>query len=171
MRNNAAEKLLSTARAEGLTITENGFAEHMDQIDPLQKHREAYHIPKKRDGSDYVYLCGNSLGLQHKDVESSVGGTMKKWRELGMLGQFQHPNPWFELDSLGRKEIATIVGAQESEVITMNSSNVNIHLLLMAFFRPKGDRRKVLMETHAPPSITHACSWRFLDPKGTGERC
>ncbi|RNF08350.1 putative kynureninase [Trypanosoma conorhini] len=156
MRNNAAEKLLSTARTEGLSITENGFAEFMDCADPLREHREAFHFPKRREGGDYVYVSGNSLGLQHKDVESSVGAALKKWRDLGVLGNYQHPNPWEELESLGRKEVAAIVGAQESEVVTMNSFGVNLHLLLMAFYRPKGKRRRILTWNHSSPSSTHA---------------
>ncbi|KAH9577724.1 Aminotransferase class V domain [Trypanosoma melophagium] len=156
MRNNAAEKLLSTARTECLSITENDFAEYMDRSDPLQEHRHVYCIPKKRDGTDYIYVCSNALGLQHRDVESSVGGALKKWRELGVLGEYRHPNPWCELDSLGRKEMASIVGAQESEVITMNSHSVNLHLMLMAFYKPKGKRRKIVVENHSLPSNTHA---------------
>ncbi|ESL08559.1 kynureninase [Trypanosoma rangeli SC58] len=156
MRNNAAEKLLSTARTEGLLLTENGFAEFMDAADPLREHREAFHFPKRREGGDYVYVSGNVLGLQHKDVESSVGGALKKWRDLGVMGNYQHPNPWEELESLGRKEMAAIVGAQESEVITMNSFGVNLHLLLMAFYRPKGKRRRILTWNHSFPGSTHA---------------
>ncbi|ORC92827.1 kynureninase [Trypanosoma theileri] len=156
MRNNAAEKLLSTARMESLSITENDFAEYMDRNDPLQEHRHSYYIPKQRDGSDYVYICSNALGLQHRDVESGVGGALKKWRELGVLGEYRHPNPWVELDSLGRKEMASIVGAQESEVVSMNSQGVNLHLMLMAFYKPKGKRRKIVVENHSFPSNTHA---------------
>ncbi|EKG05302.1 kynureninase, putative [Trypanosoma cruzi] len=165
MRNNATEKLLSTARAEGLSITENGFAEFMDRTDPLHEHREAFHFPKRRDGGDYVYVSGNTLGLQHKDVESNVGGVLKKWRDLGVMGNYQHPNPWEELESLGRKEIAAIVGAQESEVITMNSFGVNLHLLLMAFYRPKGKRRRIVTGNHASPSSTYAIISQ-LDSRG-----
>nr|CCC92655.1 putative kynureninase [Trypanosoma congolense IL3000] len=156
MRNNAAEKILSTARAEGFALTEDGFAECMDRNDPLRAHRETFNIPKRRDGTNHVYLCGQTLGLQHKDVESSVVGVLKRWRELGVLAEFQHPNPWVEVDRLGRKEIASIVGAQESEVITMNSYTVNLHLLLIAFYKPKGSRRRVLMGNYTLPNNVHA---------------
>ncbi|EAN76313.1 kynureninase, putative [Trypanosoma brucei brucei TREU927] len=128
----------------------------MDRNDPLQVHRDAFNIPKRRDGSDHVYLCGQTLGLQHKDVESSVAGALKRWRELGVLAEFQHPNPWAEVDRLGRKEIAEIVGAQESEVITMNSYTVNLHLLLIAFYKPKGNRRLVMMGNYALPNNVYA---------------
>ncbi|KAH8618654.1 putative Aminotransferase class V [Trypanosoma vivax] len=156
MRNNATEKLLNTARAENLALTEDGFADYMDNSDPLRDHRDAFSFPKRRNGQAYVYMSGQTLGLQHKDVETSVVNSLKKWREHGALGAFHHPNPWSELDSLGKREIALIVGAHESEVITMNSHTVNLHLLLLAFYRPKGNRRRVLLGSRAIPSNTYA---------------
>jgi len=42
------------------------FAKELDQQDPLANFRNQFHIPKNPDGTDQIYLCGNSLGLQPK---------------------------------------------------------------------------------------------------------
>lgn len=78
MRNAAAGKLLATASSTGLSLTDEGFAEYMDSNDPLKEHRASFHFPKQADGRSFTYLCGNSLGLQHVDVEAKVNGMLKK---------------------------------------------------------------------------------------------
>ena len=56
-------------------------------------------------------------------------------------------------DLPGRKMTAKIVGAKkESEVALLNSLTVNIHLTMAAFYKPKGNRTKILIEDHAFPS-------------------
>lgn len=45
-----------------------------------------------------------------------------------------------------------IVGAKTDEVALLNGLTVNIHFLLSAFYKPSGQRRKILIEDHAFPS-------------------
>ena len=47
---------------------ERSFAEQQDRADPLAKLRDEFLIPRRADGSEQVYLCGHSLGLQPKAV-------------------------------------------------------------------------------------------------------
>lgn len=49
-----------------------------------------------------------------------------------------------------------IVGAKESEVVVMNQLTVNLHLLLISFYRPEGKRKKILFETKPFPSDHYA---------------
>ena len=140
-------------------------ATKFDAEDPLRPHRSAFHFPVCPEGqrfvghphrSTFLYFVGNSLGLQHADVERSVVAELHKWRTQACEGHFESPNPWFEIDEVLRDDMATIVGAKRSEVVIMNSLTVNLHLLLATFYRPQGQRRKILCERFPFPSDTHA---------------
>ena len=69
------------------------FAAHLTATDPLRSYRERFHIPRKRDGSEAVYLCGHSLGLQPKRARAYIEQEMKDWEQLGVEGHFQAQNP------------------------------------------------------------------------------
>ncbi|KAG5499675.1 hypothetical protein JIQ42_05151 [Leishmania sp. Namibia] len=152
MRNAATETLLSTVGATGLALTEDSFAEHMDDIDPLREHRNSYHIPTMRDGTQLAYLAGNSLGLQHVSVETSMAAFLKKWREQAVGGHFMQPIQWFEMDQMCVKDMAIIAGAKDTEVAIMNTLTVNLHLLLSAFYQAQGSKKKIMIDTHSFPS-------------------
>nr|AGU68148.1 kynureninase [Crithidia acanthocephali] len=156
MRNAATETLLSTVSTTGMALTEDAFAEYMDNADPLREHRNAYHIPPMRDGTPFSYLVGNSLGPQHVGVEAAVAGFLKKWRDQGCEGHAMQPNPWNEADQTYIKDMASLVGAKDAEVAIMNSLTVNLHLLLTAFYRPQLTKKKIMIEHKSFPSDTYA---------------
>jgi kynureninase len=156
MRNAATETLLSTVSQTGMALTEDAFAEHMDNADPLREHRSAYHIPPMRDGTPFSYLVGNSLGPQHVGVEAAIAGFLKKWRDQGCEGNAMQPNPWIEVDQTYLKDMASLVGAKDAEVAIMNSLTVNLHLLLIAFYRSQGTKRKIMIEHKSFSSDSYA---------------
>lgn len=156
MRNAATETLLSTVSTTGMALTEDSFAEHMDNADPLREHRDAFHIPPMRDGTPFSYLVGHSLGPQHAGVEAAVAGYLKKWRDQGCEGHSMQPNPWYEADQTYLKDMASLVGAKDAEVAIMNSLTVNMHLLLTAFYRPQGTKKKLMTEHRCSPSDVYA---------------
>eukprot|EP01059_Diplonema_ambulator_P000200 TRINITY_DN10172_c0_g1_i1.p1 TRINITY_DN10172_c0_g1~~TRINITY_DN10172_c0_g1_i1.p1 ORF type:complete len:456 (+),score=131.55 TRINITY_DN10172_c0_g1_i1:55-1422(+) len=150
-----SETLKAKAAEIGCGITDKALAEKMDDEDPLKGYRDEFRIPKK-NGKDIVYLCGNSLGLQHKGVKDSVVEHLDKWGEQAVEGHFKQPCPWFEIDDIVRGAMATVVGAKREEVVVMNTLTVNLHLLLAAFYNPQGARRKILIEKNPFPSDMYA---------------
>ena len=70
-----------------------------------------------------------------------------------MLGQ---EDRWINYHERLTKSSANVVGAKPSEVVIMNALTVNIHLLLVSFYRPKKDRYKIIIEKGAFPSDQYA---------------
>jgi kynureninase len=132
------------------------FARKMDGQDPLASFRERFHIPKSRDGGDAVYLCGNSLGLQPTNTADYVNAELEKWRHLGVKGHFDGDFPWMPYHEFLTPAMAELVGGQPSEVVVMNSLTVNLHLMMVSFYRPTADRHKILIEDQAFPSDRYA---------------
>jgi kynureninase len=103
-----------------------------------------------------VYLCGHSLGLQPKSAAPYVEQELADWRRLGVLGHHAAARPWIEYHEALAAPLAELVGAAPGEVVAMNSLTVNLHLMMVTFFRPQGTRNRVLMEKSAFPSDRHA---------------
>ena len=131
-------------------------AAHLDGLDPLAGFRSRFHLPKRPDGGDASYFVGNSLGLQPVAARAIIEQELDDWARLGVEGHFDATRPWYPYHENLRDGFAQIVGALPTEVVAMNSLTVNLHLLLVSFHRPEGDRRILLMEEGAFPSDTYA---------------
>ncbi|MEO8795900.1 MAG: kynureninase [Daejeonella sp.] len=127
------------------------FAQSMDQSDPLKKFRTEFIFPQKNK-QDIIYLCGNSLGLQPKSAQKYLNEQLANWGNLAVEGWFEGESPWMFYHKEMQTLMAPIVGALPSEVIPMNNLSVNLHLMMVSFYRPKGKRVKILMEGGAFPS-------------------
>jgi kynureninase len=127
-----------------------------DAVDPLAGYREEFHHPCDGAGRRMVYLCGHSLGLQPKSAAQYVEQEMQDWRRLGVLGHHIAQRPWIHYHEQAAAPLAALVGAQASEVVAMNSLTVNLHLMMVSFFRPQGARKRVLIEKSAFPSDRYA---------------
>ncbi|HET9408179.1 MAG TPA: kynureninase [Candidatus Sulfotelmatobacter sp.] len=132
------------------------FAREMDRQDPLAGYRERFWIPKTPTGEDCIYLCGHSLGLQPKSATQYVCGELEDWAKLGVEGHFHARNPWIPYHHLLAEQTATLVGAKTDEVVVMNSLTVNLHLMMVSFYRPTKRRHKILIERGAFPSDEYA---------------
>jgi kynureninase len=132
------------------------YARQQDQNDPLARFREKFHIPTRPDGSEVIYLCGNSLGLQPKSTEQYVQQELDDWKKFGVEGHFEARRPWLPYHEFLNKGMAEIVGGLPEEVIVMNTLTVNLHLLMVSFYRPTKDRHKILIEANAFPSDRYA---------------
>jgi kynureninase len=132
------------------------FAANLPSNDPLAAYRERFYIPKNPDGTDAVYLCGHSLGLQPKTARAYLEQEMKDWERLGVEGHFQARHPWMPYHELLTASTARLVGTLPEEVVIMNSLTVNLHLLMASFYRPTRERHKILIEANAFPSDRYA---------------
>ena len=131
------------------------FAIAMDERDPLKGFRERFLFPKLA-GGDCVYLCGHSLGLQPKTAAAYIEQELKDWADLGVEGHFHAKNPWMPYHRLLTEQTAELVGANPLEVVVMNSLTVNLHLMMVSFYRPTRERHKIVVERGAFPSDQYA---------------
>ena len=132
------------------------FAAAQTARDPLAHFRERFHIPKMADGSDCIYLCGQSLGLQPKSAREYVEQELQDWARLGVDGQLHARNPWIPYHELLTAPISRLVGALPIEVVAMNSLTVNLHMMMVSFYRPTPQCHKILIEANAFPSDQYA---------------
>lgn len=138
------------------------FASAMDARDPLAHFRDRFCFPKAASGDECIYLCGHSLGLQPKSASSYLDQELRDWANLGVEGHFQATNPWMPYHRMLTQQTAALVGAQESEVVVMNSLTVNLHLMMASFYRPTTRRHKILVERGAFPSDQYAVNSQIL---------
>ncbi len=136
-----------------LMIFENtkDFARQLDDQDVLQKYKGEFIFPKV-NGKNVIYFTGNSLGLQPKRTKSYVDEIMNDWAELGVEGHFFAQKPWWDYQERFAEPLSKIVGSLPSEVTVMNTLTVNLHLLMVSFYRPTKTRFKIICEEKAFPS-------------------
>lgn len=132
------------------------FAQNLDAQDSLKHFREKFYIPKQTNGEDVLYFTGNSLGLQPKTVREYIEQELKDWENLGVEGHFHAKSAWMPYHEFLTEPMANVVGAKPSEVVVMNSLTVNLHLLMVSFYRPSGKRNKIVIEKNAFPSDQYA---------------
>jgi len=131
-------------------------ANELDKNDPLSHFRERFHFPKFNSNKPYIYFSGNSLGLQPDTAEQYVKEELEAWKQMGVNAHLGAKRPWLAYHEFLTSYSAEIVGAQDKEVVVMNALTVNLHLLMTSFYRPKGVRKKILIEKHAFPSDRYA---------------
>jgi len=143
-------------------------ARELDRQDSLSGFRDEFLIPTKADGSEQLYFCGNSLGLQPRGVKAAVLEELTAWQNLAVEGHFKGQRPWLSYNDLLRGPMAEIVGAKPQEVVVMNALTVNLHLMMISFYRPQGQRKKILIEQQSFPSDRYAVESQIrmhgLDP-------
>lgn len=130
-------------------------AHALDAADPLRRLRDEFLIPQ-HDGRDQLYFCGNSLGLQPRAVRTALLDELDDWAGLGVEAHFRGKHPWMPYHEFVRESLAATVGALPSEVVAMNSLSVNLHLLMVSFYRPTAERHAILIEAGAFPSDRYA---------------
>jgi len=159
----AAESLFGTALEDGPEA-----AQRLDEDDELSRFRDRFDLPRDASGGPAVYLAGHSLGPLPREAGAAVRAEIQRWAGRGVEGWFEEPGAWFTADERHLPAVASMVGARTHEVAVMNGLTLNLHLLLASFFRPAGERRRVLVERPCFPSDRYALEthlrWHGLDP-------
>ncbi|MGC5020615.1 kynureninase [Micromonospora sp. DT47] len=153
-----------------MTLAEQD-AHRLDKADP--GHRHLFHVPPA-DGGRYpeaAYLAGNSLGLQPRATRDELLADLDAWRRLGVEGHLEAERPWLPYHEFLTAPAARLVGALPAETVVMNSLTVNLHLLMVSFYRPAGERTRIVIEDSAFPSDSYAvrsqARFHGLDPDDT----
>ena len=131
------------------------FAKQLDEQDSLKHFRDKFYIPIV-NGKECIYLTGNSLGLQPKKTQDYVLDELEDWATHGVEGHFHARTPWVSYHEIFEEQLAQIVGALPEEVVAMNQLTVNLHLLMISFYRPTSKRFKIICEAKAFPSDQYA---------------
>ena len=135
---------------------DGALARRLDVADALAGLRDEFHLPLGQDGEPVVYLAGNSLGLQPKAVRGYIDEALEDWAKYAVEGHTRARRPWLPYHELVTHPMARVMGAQPSEVVVMNTLTVNLHLMMVSFYRPTKERYRLLVEAGAFPSDQYA---------------
>jgi len=131
------------------------YSKQLDAQDPLKYFREKFLIPQHK-GKDCIYLNGNSLGLQPKSAKDEIQKVLDDWQNLAVEAHFYASKPWIDYHDFFPELLSKIVGALPHEIVVMNSLTVNLHLLMITFYRPSKQRYKIICEAKTFPSDQYA---------------
>lgn len=131
------------------------YARKADQADALHHFKAQFHFPH-HNGKEVIYFCGNSLGLQPKSAHAAIETELKTWREQAVGGYFNGANPWLYYQDYCKPALAKIMGASNEEITVMNALTVNMHLMMLSFYKPTPTRYKIMLEAGAFPSDQYA---------------
>jgi len=144
------------------------FARQLDDADPLKRFRKCFHIPRG-EGKEQIYFLGNSLGLQPVNTREEINRVLQQWANYGVEAFFQGEEPWLEMHERLVEPLSWIIGARPAELVVMNQLTINLHLMMVSFYRPQGKRNKIICEARAFPSDQYMLETHLkhlgLDPK------
>jgi len=127
------------------------FAQELDSRDTLRHYRNEFVFPQHH-GKNVIYFTGNSLGLQSKRAIKYIDEVLADWGNLAVEGHFYAEKPWWDYHERFAIPLSKLVGALPSEITVMNTLTVNLHLMMVSFYRPTKTRYKIICEEKAFPS-------------------
>ena len=133
-------------------------ARALDAEDVEHLRRGDFLIPPAEGGPypESAYLAGNSLGLQAREIRERLDEVLREWHSWAVEGHTEAQRPWVGYHALLREPAAALVGALPSEVVSMNSLTVNLHLMMISFYRPTPGRHAIVIEDTTFPSDSYA---------------
>ncbi|OGB33553.1 MAG: kynureninase [Burkholderiales bacterium RIFCSPLOWO2_12_FULL_61_40] len=97
-----------------------------DVADPLQSLRDLFSIPP-----DVIYLDGNSLGAMPKAAATRAAEVITQEWGQGLIRSWNTAG-WFSLPQRLGNRIAPLIGAGQNQVVTTDSTSVNLYKVLSA---------------------------------------
>ena len=146
---------METSTNSGIFENTLAFAQNSDKEDKLRAYREKFFFPQ-HNGQEVVYFTGNSLGLQPKATQDYVLNELEDWATFGVEGHFHSRKPWLPYHEIFPQQLSKIVGCLPNEVVVMNQLTVNLHLLMVSFYKPTQEKYKIICEAKAFPSDQYA---------------
>lgn len=168
----AGRRAAAAAGGGGTGAAAEEEARRLDATDPVPSLRAEFHVPPAPGGAypEAAYFAGNSLGLQPRTVAGLLREELDDWARLGVEGHTRGRRPWVDYHEPLREPAARLVGALPHEVVAMNTLTVNLHLMMASFYRPSGERTRIVIEDTAFPSDSYAVASQAvhhgLDPAG-----
>lgn len=132
------------------------FSVKLDNEDPLKKFRSEFNFPESEGENSVLYFAGHSLGLMPKRSKEYINEELDAWAKYGVEGHFNGKHPWLPYHEFLNENMANVVGGKPNEVVVMNSLTVNLHLMMVSFYRPTKERNKILIENNTFPSDRYA---------------
>lgn len=144
-------------------------AKELDKQDSLHSFRNRFNFPLNEKGEKILYFTGHSLGLMPKLAQEYIQEELNAWKAFAVEGHFNGKHPWMTYQEGLSEAFTEVVGAHSSEIAIMNTLTVNLHLMLVSFYRPTKKRFKILIENNTFPSDKYAVDsqarFHGYDPK------
>ena len=137
-------------------------ARQLDQADELAAFRSEFTLPTNTEGEPLLYFAGHSLGLMPRRAREALQEECDTWGKYAVKGHFETGRPWVRYHSYVADSLARIAGAKPTEVVAMNTLTVNLHLMMVSFYRPTKTRYKIIIEKNAFPSDQYAVDSQAL---------
>lgn len=123
----------------------------LDNNDPLGHFKQRFYLKK-----NYIYMCGNSLGLASKDAEDSLLQAIEKWKEEAIKIWNVDDNKYYMYSKHLAKMMAPIVGADPDEITITGGTTINTHQALATFYKPTKNKYKILVDDINFPTDRYA---------------
>ena len=115
-------------------------AQALDAQDPLAHKRQEFALPP-----DVIYLDGNSLGALPKTVAPRMQQAISQEWGVGLIRSWNDAD-WYPAPQRVGGQIAALIGAKPNEVITCDSTTVNLFKVLCAAALAQPERNTFICE-------------------------
>ncbi|MCP3027465.1 kynureninase [Halobacillus sp. A5] len=123
----------------------------LDQQDELSSYKKEFYT-----SPGTYYMDGNSLGLLSKRAEETLLTSLQDWKQHAIDGWTEGRQPWYYMSETIGSLTAPLIGAKAKEVINTGSITTNIHQLSATFYKPKGNKTKIIADELNFPSDIYA---------------